>query len=276
MNFSTRISRRRQLFKWLPVLTRMAVQRGLANARLGARVGCNSVTERYRSAGRILVCATALVASTSSIDGSAIRAVAGEVVGESPSCAGDCNGNGRVSVEELIRGVAIALGRGEASSCVNVDGNRDGSVSIGELIAAVSSALDGCRCPFDFLDDRAGQDQACVFSGRWNSECGGSDLPATFTVLDGLVGVAIVTGSGSPTLNFFAEASTDREAELVGFTFGDDAEQITGALRLSEDGRALTVAPSVDIGVAIDECAFETYEGEIAQIVSTGAENVDR
>ncbi len=157
-----------------------------------------------------------------------------------------------------------------------MDGNRDGSVSIGELIAAVSSALDGCPCPFDFLDDRAGQEQACVFTGRWNAGCGGSDLPATFSVLDGLVGVAIVTGQDSPTLSFFAEPNAAREAELVGFTFGDDAEQITGALSLSEDGRALTVAPAVDIAVAIDECAFETYEGEIAQIVPTGAGEADR
>jgi hypothetical protein len=189
---------------------------------------------------------------------------------EANECTGDCDGNGRVSVDELVRGVNIAVGRAPASTCASMDRNGDDRVAINELVAAVASALEGCPCPFDFLDPRAGQERACVFTGRWNAGCGDAELPATFSVQQGLVGVAVVTGAGSPTLNFFAQASTGRDANLVGFMFGLDTEQIGGQLRLSDDGRLLTVAPDGDIGVAIDDCAFVGYEGEIAQIVATG------
>jgi hypothetical protein len=59
-------------------------------------------------------------------------------------CAGDCNGNGSVSVSELVLGVNIALGGAELAACAVLDHDRNGAVSVGELIAAVNAALDGC------------------------------------------------------------------------------------------------------------------------------------
>jgi hypothetical protein len=64
-----------------------------------------------------------------------------------PSCAGDCNGDGAVSISELIVGVNIALGNAPASACTAMDANQDGMVSINELVAAVNSALTGCAAP---------------------------------------------------------------------------------------------------------------------------------
>ncbi|MGH7788719.1 MAG: hypothetical protein ACRERC_17750 [Candidatus Binatia bacterium] len=61
-----------------------------------------------------------------------------------PACRGDCNGNGRVTVNELIVGVNIALGTAPASDCTAIDSNGNGVVSINELIAAVNVALNGC------------------------------------------------------------------------------------------------------------------------------------
>ena len=61
-----------------------------------------------------------------------------------PACAGDCNDDGSVAVNELIIGVNIALGNAAASSCPAFDLNTDGMVSIAELIAAVNAALIGC------------------------------------------------------------------------------------------------------------------------------------
>lgn len=64
-------------------------------------------------------------------------------------CSGDCDGDGRVTIAELIRGVNLALG-GTAGggaggeTCAAFDANGDGRVTIGELIAAVNRALDGC------------------------------------------------------------------------------------------------------------------------------------
>jgi hypothetical protein len=60
------------------------------------------------------------------------------------ACAGDCNGDGQVTVNELILGVNIALGSQPASVCTAIDINGDGTVTINELIAAVTRALNGC------------------------------------------------------------------------------------------------------------------------------------
>ena len=60
-------------------------------------------------------------------------------------CAGDCNGNGMVAINELIVGVNIALGTAAVSQCASFDVNGDGQVAINELIAAVNSALGGCQ-----------------------------------------------------------------------------------------------------------------------------------
>ncbi len=59
------------------------------------------------------------------------------------SCAGDCDGDGEVSVAELIRGVRIALGESDAS-CTAFDTDEDGEVTVNELVSAVRAALDGC------------------------------------------------------------------------------------------------------------------------------------
>lgn len=61
-----------------------------------------------------------------------------------PTCAGDCNGDGIVAVNELVTGVNIALGTGAMNSCRSLDTNGDGMVSVNELIAAVARALNGC------------------------------------------------------------------------------------------------------------------------------------
>lgn len=60
------------------------------------------------------------------------------------ACTGDCSGTETVSVSDIVRGVNIALGNVAVSQCSAFDGNSDGSVSISELIAAVTYALNGC------------------------------------------------------------------------------------------------------------------------------------
>jgi Zn-dependent metalloprotease len=63
-------------------------------------------------------------------------------------CAGDCDGDGAVTINELIQGVGIALGSLAPSACAAMDRDGDNDVSIAELIAAVSSALTDCNRPF--------------------------------------------------------------------------------------------------------------------------------
>jgi hypothetical protein len=67
------------------------------------------------------------------------------IVGSAPACPGDCNGDGQVSVDEIVTGVGIALGNAPLSVCPAFDLNHDGSVSVDEIIAAVNAALN--RCP---------------------------------------------------------------------------------------------------------------------------------
>ena len=64
------------------------------------------------------------------------------------SCIGDCNGDGAVSINELILGVNDALNLRPVSQCAaQFDEDGSGSVEINELISAVNNALVGCPTP---------------------------------------------------------------------------------------------------------------------------------
>lgn len=59
-------------------------------------------------------------------------------------CAGDCDGGGSVTINELILAVNIALEAQAPTACPAVDTDSSGSVGISELIAAVTRSLSGC------------------------------------------------------------------------------------------------------------------------------------
>jgi hypothetical protein len=59
-------------------------------------------------------------------------------------CVGDCDGDGRVDINELILGVNIALNAQPVSACPPFDTNGSGAVEIDELIGGVNAALGGC------------------------------------------------------------------------------------------------------------------------------------
>jgi hypothetical protein len=63
------------------------------------------------------------------------------------ACRGDCNGDLRVTVDELVRAVAMALISDGQLVCPGLDANADATVSIAELITAVDNALNGCGGP---------------------------------------------------------------------------------------------------------------------------------
>ena len=64
--------------------------------------------------------------------------------GDAGACAGDCDGDAQVSINELIQGVNIALGNVAVASCAAFDRDGNGQVTVNELIAAVNNALGGC------------------------------------------------------------------------------------------------------------------------------------
>jgi len=63
---------------------------------------------------------------------------------QSRACGGDCDGDGAVTVNELLIGVNIALGAQPIAQCPSFDSNGDGDVTLDELIQATLRALNGC------------------------------------------------------------------------------------------------------------------------------------
>lgn len=61
-----------------------------------------------------------------------------------PICAGDCNGDGKVSIEERRTGVRIALGELGLGFCDPADADDDGVVRVDDLIRAVADAIGPC------------------------------------------------------------------------------------------------------------------------------------
>lgn len=59
-------------------------------------------------------------------------------------CLGDCDELGAVTVDELVKGVNIALGNADISTCPSFDENSDTQVTVDELVKAVGFALNGC------------------------------------------------------------------------------------------------------------------------------------
>jgi len=71
-----------------------------------------------------------------------------DVVAYRPArCSGDCNFDGKVTIDELILGVNMALGSLPRIACPPADANNDSAVTINELVSAVNAALGSCPQP---------------------------------------------------------------------------------------------------------------------------------
>ncbi len=62
-------------------------------------------------------------------------------------CVGDCDGDGLVTINEIIVMVNIALGNLPVSACLAGDANNDLTIDVSEIILAVLNALNGCPQP---------------------------------------------------------------------------------------------------------------------------------
>jgi hypothetical protein len=59
-------------------------------------------------------------------------------------CVGDCNGDGHVTVDEILTMVNIALGNMPVTSCRAGDANHDNEITVDEILTTVNNALNGC------------------------------------------------------------------------------------------------------------------------------------
>jgi cytochrome c peroxidase len=60
------------------------------------------------------------------------------------SCIGDCDDSGMVAVNELVKGVNIALARDAVASCPQFDTDASQTVTVNELVMSVNAAVHGC------------------------------------------------------------------------------------------------------------------------------------
>jgi hypothetical protein len=61
-----------------------------------------------------------------------------------PPCIGDCDGDGAVGVDDVLKLIVIALGEDEAAACLSGDGDASGSIEVDEIVAALQRSLNGC------------------------------------------------------------------------------------------------------------------------------------
>lgn len=59
-------------------------------------------------------------------------------------CTADCDGNGAVTVNEIVTVLNIGLGSRPLADCPAGDGGGDGSITVDEIVAGLNFALNGC------------------------------------------------------------------------------------------------------------------------------------
>ncbi len=220
-------------------------------------------------------------------------------------CAGDCNGDGTVTVDEITTMANIALGKAEMYDCMRGDMNHDGRCTIDEVVAAVNSALSGCgspsptatvpqstptpphptptsppdTCPFDFQDPVDASSEVCVYQGPWNQSCGDDQLQAywetgTIEYQNGRTapGVRVTFSQLNPPAYMFAEVTSSVQATLVGVS--NDPSQVhafSGSLVL-RGATGLVITPDKP-PFTVNQCAFVRYTGTCDGVVGSGAGN---
>jgi hypothetical protein len=121
-----------------------ALQRTQSTGNNAADFVCADPATPKNNAG-----ATDDLAATSPCGGNATPTptVTGVPTGTVSACVGDCDDTGRVTVNELVRGVNISLGLQPLSSCESFDCQHNGMVGVNCLIQGVNNSLDGCPAP---------------------------------------------------------------------------------------------------------------------------------
>lgn len=84
------------------------------------------------------VCVTAVLAL--------LLAHAAAAAAPAQACVGDCNGDSRVTVDEIVTLVSLALTTGTAG-CAAGDANADDTITVDEIVRAGNHALTGCPDP---------------------------------------------------------------------------------------------------------------------------------
>lgn len=183
--------------------------------------------------------------------------VIGVRVADAQACPGDVNGDGQVTVDELVRAVNSAL-----YGC-----STSGTPTTIPMPTRTPTPppVTGCQLRFD-VDYGAGS--FCYFSGRFNGSCG-SSVPVSFTTI-GSFGVflsLIPSGANCFTGGCFTFLATPSDAHHARLThWSNDLSDpyfkydLSGDVTLSADGQTLEVHPNAS-PFSINGCAFADYIG---------------
>jgi hypothetical protein len=79
-------------------------------------------------------------------------------------CVGDCDGDGAVTIDELLAMVNIALDANQVSTCTAGDADQDGQITIDEILEAVNNALGGCGPTVPDVSGAWAQDEPALTS----------------------------------------------------------------------------------------------------------------
>jgi hypothetical protein len=167
-------------------------------------------------------------------------------------CCGDCDGNGTVTINELITAVNSALG-----SCAGPTPTAEHTATPTHKPTATPTPKN--HCPFTFADSG---NLLCTFSGPYNRGCG-TDLTSAFSSDGSTLIVTIDTMLQSPpVVQFAAHVDNPTSASLTLWSTDDfQTQHITaGQVQLNENGGQLVIFPN-DPPFMILGCNFVQYVG---------------
>ena len=159
-------------------------------------------------------------------------------------CPGDCDGDGRVTVDELTLGVGIVLGERGIHECFALNVNRDFLVDASEIVLAVTTAVGGCRSSIDDLLGAYDVVGAHVYpTYRTTQETLG------FVELDWLGSPKLIIDFGQFTkADFWLRRTSSRQVRLDGHSIeqGDLVQHVSGSAQIRMSSDSLSIDGAVD------------------------------
>jgi hypothetical protein len=176
------------------------------------------------------------------------------------TCKGDFNGDGRVTVDEIITTVLSAL-----NGCV-VQLTPTPTQPPTRTPTPTQPPVTGCTLRFD---QDYGGGRVCFFTGDINSTCGGDSLTMSFTTL-GFLGVFLVLAppgadcTAGGCFTFLATPTGPTSANLTHWSndpFNPYFQHVlSGNVSLSPDGERLDIDPDSS-PFAVNGCPFVEFDG---------------